>query len=89
MRLLAKSLVLVLLVFGAAACGSNNSGCDDIVCLEGTSCLLEEGEPTCVPNGDDNGGGGSGGEGDACETSSQCSTGLTCRPGVNGVLSCQ
>lgn len=84
-----KALVLVFLVFGVAACGNGNDDCNGFVCSEGTSCVLEEGTPTCVPDGDNNGGGGSGGEGDACETSAECSTGLTCRPGVNGVLSCQ
>jgi hypothetical protein len=88
MVLIGKALMLVFLMFAAAACGNADGSCDDIVCLEGTSCLLEDGTPTCVPDGTEGGSGGNG-EGEGCESTSDCATGLACTPGVNGVLTCQ
>ena len=87
MLFLGKAVLMVFFVFGAAACGSANGSCDDIVCLEGTSCLLEDGNPTCVPNGI----GGSGGNqaGESCETSADCATGLNCQADLDGTLICQ
>ncbi|HEX5035081.1 MAG TPA: hypothetical protein VFW62_11425 [bacterium] len=88
MHFIGLAFFLASLVFGAAACGSANGSCEDVVCLEGTSCLLEDGTPSCVPNGTS---GGSGGNqaGESCETSADCATGLSCQPDLGGTLVCQ
>jgi hypothetical protein len=89
MNLLAKALVLVFLALGAAACADANGSCDDIVCLEGTSCILEDGNPSCVPDGTDSGNSGGAPAGAACQSTADCDLNLTCLPGVDGVLTCQ
>jgi hypothetical protein len=88
MVLIGKALMWIFLVFAAAACANANGSCDDIVCLEGTSCLLEDGNPTCVPDGVDGGGGGNQ-AGEECETSADCATGLSCQADLGGTLVCQ
>ncbi len=88
--LLGKAIFLAFLVFGAAACGSSDSACEGIVCLEGTSCILEDDTPTCVPDGTNSGGNTNGApEGASCQSTADCGLNLTCLPGVNGVLTCQ
>ena len=48
---------LILAVFLAAmttltACGGNDDpdACDDIICLEGTHCIVQDSGPACVPD---------------------------------------
>ena len=88
--LLGKVIILSFLIFGAAACGDDNSPCEGVVCLEGTSCSVQDSEPVCVPDGTNPGGNPDGApEGASCQSTADCGLNLTCLPGVNGVLTCQ
>ncbi len=83
--------VLCTFVF---ACWLTVSGCGsgapcDLDCEDGFSCLITSGTPTCVADGRSGDGGGGGQIGEDCDSSDDCATTLTCRSGVNGVLSCQ
>lgn len=77
------SILLAVIVLGAMSCGAGNPACDNFPCEEGFSCLIQNGDPVCVPDG---GGGGGGGNqvGEACETDGDCESPLLCRPDLNG-----
>ena len=50
-----KLLVLSLLLLGltgVVSCGGGDDegACDDVICLEGTSCIIQDSGPACVPD---------------------------------------
>jgi hypothetical protein len=48
---LTKLLILSLFLAIAAACGSDGEdACDDVTCLDGTTCIVQDSGPACVPN---------------------------------------
>ena len=88
LRHLKWSFFIAVGFIGAMSCGPLNTACENFPCEDGFSCLLQNGEPTCVPNGNGGGGGGTGQAGDACETTADCETPLTCLPDLNGDTVC-
>ena len=89
MAFFGKALFLAFLLLGAVACGGDSGSCEGVVCLDGTSCVLQDDVPTCVPDGTNPGGGGGAPAGAACQSTADCAINLVCAPGVNGVLTCQ
>jgi len=86
MRRLTATLILTLsiaLTLGACS-GSGDDACDGFLCSEGNSCLIQDGSPTCVPDGNGGGGGGSGQAGDECDDDNDCADPLTCQADLNG-----
>ena len=85
-----KSLLFLLFIAaGAAACGAGNDACEGFSCDSGFSCLLQNGEPICVPNGTGGNAGGNG-AGEQCETDNDCQESLVCGLDViSGTLVCQ
>jgi hypothetical protein len=48
-----KILLLALLLATAAACGGaddDGNACDDVTCLEGTTCIVQDSGPACIPD---------------------------------------
>ncbi len=47
-----KVLMMSIFLLTAAACGSgdDNDACEGVTCLDGTSCVVQDSGPACVPN---------------------------------------
>ena len=85
-----KTLLVALFALGMAAlasCNGANDPCDGFACGQGTSCLITDGLPNCVPDGGISGGGQLG-PGEACDDDSDCQANLTCQADLNGNLVC-
>jgi len=84
MRRYAAMLIVTLsFALTMAACSGGSDACDGFSCDEGSSCLIQDGEPTCVPDGN-GGGGGNGQVGDECDDDNDCADPLTCQADLNG-----
>jgi len=88
LRVMTLLLAAFTVAMTAGSCGSGNDACDGFSCETGFSCLIEDGNPTCVPDGDGGGGSGTGQAGDACDTDSDCQLPLTCQADLNGDTVC-
>ncbi|HEX5035080.1 MAG TPA: hypothetical protein VFW62_11420 [bacterium] len=52
MNRISKLLMLSIFLLTVAACGGsdNDDACEGVTCLEGTSCVVQDSGPACVPN---------------------------------------
>lgn len=88
LRILSLLLVAFSVAMTAGSCGSVNDACDGFSCDDGFSCLIVDGNATCVADGDGGGGGGTGQAGDECSNDSDCQSPLTCQANLDGIDVC-
>lgn len=79
--------VILLGCLTVANCTGETNACTGFTCDAGFSCLIVDGNPSCVADGGINGG-GQNGPGEECDDDADCQTGLTCQADLNGNLTC-
>lgn len=79
-------IAILAMPLGFIQCGGTLDPCVDFDCPDGEICVDVDGDAVCqVPSN----GGGTAGEGEACDTTEDCMTGLVCTSGIDGIPTCE